>query len=114
MLKKLGAAFATEMQAHSKAMEFKNNGYEYRENILAHINQIKERLIFEAKGRGVNEEHIQKYVDENRTPDFELINIVTRMVEEKIVSPENGYPSPEHLLLELQGKKVRRTMKELD
>ena len=64
VLKKIGALFATELQAHKKAMEFKNNGFEYRENILAHINQIKERLIFEAKGRGIQDDHMQKFMDE--------------------------------------------------
>lgn len=38
VLKKIGATFQTEMYAHNKAMEFKNNGYEYKENILMVIN----------------------------------------------------------------------------
>ena len=42
VLKKLGAVFASEMQAYQKSMEYKNNGYEYRENILAHINSLKQ------------------------------------------------------------------------
>ena len=80
--------------AQKKAMEFKDNGFEYRENILAHINQIKERLMFEAQGRGINKEHMQKFMDEKCSPDFELANVVQRMIDEKIVSPENGYPNP--------------------
>ena len=94
VLKKIGALFATEVQAQKKAMEFKDNGFEYRENILAHINQIKERLMFEAQGRGINKEHMQKFMDEKCSPDFELANVVQRMIDEKIVSPENGYPNP--------------------
>ena len=94
VLKKIGALFATEVQAQKKAMEFKDNGFEYRENILAHINQIKERLMFEAQGRGIKKEHMQKFMDEKCSPDFELANVVQRMIDEKIVSPENGYPNP--------------------
>ena len=70
MMKKLGALYATEMQAQQQAMEFKDNGYEYRENILAHINQLKERIEFEATGRGVKKAHLNKYLNEHGTPDF--------------------------------------------
>ena len=50
--------------------------------------------MFEAQGRGINKEHMQKFMDEKCSPDFELANVVQRMIDEKIVSPENGYPNP--------------------
>ena len=115
VLKKLGAPFDSEMQAYQKSMEFKQNGYEYRENILAHINEVKEELISEAESRGgIQKEHTEKYLNENITPDFQLLNVVTRMIDHQIITPENGYQNPQQVILELQGKKQRRTMKELD
>lgn len=82
MLKKLGADFPSEVQAYQKSMEFKENGYEYRENILAHINEVKEELIAEAEARGgIQKEHVEKYLNENITPDFQVLNVATRMID---------------------------------
>lgn len=80
VLKKIGAAFANEMQAQKKAMEYKDNGFEYRENICMVIDQLKNRLVFEAVGRGVDEKLLTNYIDEKSIPDFELPNLVTRLI----------------------------------
>lgn len=79
-----------------------------------HINQKKEMLVFECVGRGVQDEHVRGYLEEQSVPDFDLRNLVTRLHADGIVSKENGYDDPEGLLEDVKEKKQRRTMQELD
>ena len=37
---------------------------------------------------------LEQFLDDKSIPDFDLANLVTRLIDDKVISPENGYPDP--------------------
>lgn len=69
-----------------------------------------------AVDRGVKEEHVHSFLEENTIPDFDIENFLVRLKQEKILTEENGYQNIDIIMVPRGSEAIkrRRTMAELD
>lgn len=74
------------------------------------------KLIDLAVARGVKQEHIYSFLEENTIPDFDIENFLVRLKKEKILTTENGYDDIDIIMVPRGSEAIkrRRTMAELD
>ena len=96
--------------------KFQDNGYDYKQYITQMIEEHKKKLMREAISRGIKKEHVDLYVDTETFVDFDIGNLITRMIKEGIVSKENGYDDLNLIKHPngIEAVKKRRTEAELD
>ena len=96
--------------------KFQDNGYDYKQFITQMIEDRKKQLMREAISRGIKPEHVDLYVDTETFVDFDIGNLITRMIKEGIISKENGYDDLNLIKHPngIEAVKKRRTEAELD
>ena len=72
---------------------------------------MKERLVSQALIRGVRQADLDEWMENETLVDFEVDNLIQRMIKENVISEAKGYTEISSMLEE---KKKRRTEAELD
>lgn len=96
--------------------EYQDNGYDYKQFITELIENRKDNLMQQAMDRGIKLEHLQTYQETETFIDFDIENLITRMINLGIVSKENGYHDIKQIKHPdgIHAVKKRRTEAELD
>jgi len=107
---------AQEQQVTRNDKAYQQNGYDYRHNIMTLIEYKKQTVMKEAVARGVKQEHLDEFAENDTFVDFDLNNLIQRMINEKIITAENGYTDLNQILYPkgIDAVKKRRTEAELD
>jgi hypothetical protein len=67
---------------------------DYKDSINKYIEQQKQDLIQKCVKRGVKEQDIITYLTDTPVPDYDLDNILIRLINDKVLTVENGYLNP--------------------
>ena len=80
-----------EIQKRPANKQYQENGYNYKQFIVKLIDDKKNKLIDEALQRGIKQEHLDEQIENDGLMDFDIENLIQRMIAEGLLTKENGY-----------------------
>ena len=71
---------------------WQENGRNYKNHITSFIaNKKQQSIIVPALNRGVKQEHLEEFIENEPLLDFDIDNLIKVMIREQILCKDNGY-----------------------